>query len=98
MKCQRQGVRSTKVKIKVEPGLEEEEEQDGKGEDGNEDDNDIMITVYNTNKTMYTDQTGKFPTVSSRGNKYQMVLTHINLGSIWVEATKNKTEGEMILE
>ena len=93
MKCQRQGVRSTKIKIKVEPGTDngDKEEMRVKKE------NDIMVAVYNTNETMYTDQTGKFPTVSSRGNKYQMILTHIDTGSIWVEATKNKTEGEMIL-
>ena len=93
MKCQHQGVQSTKVKVKVESGVEMLEEKDRRiGKENN-----IMVALYNTNETMYTDQTGKFPTVSSRGNKYQMVLTHINSGSIWVEATKKKTEGEMIL-
>ena len=56
-----------------------------------------MIDVYDTNDTIYTDQAGKFPSVSSQGNRYQMILTHIDTNSIWVEATKNKTEGEMIL-
>ena len=53
--------------------------------------------VYDPKETMYTDQTGKFPHVSSRGNKYMMVLTEIDSNSIWVEPMKNKTEGEMIL-
>jgi len=46
---------------------------------------------------MFTDQTGKFPYLSSRGNRYQMILYHVDSNSIWVECTKNKTEGEMIL-
>ncbi|KAL7474216.1 hypothetical protein ACHAW6_000727 [Cyclotella cf. meneghiniana] len=43
------------------------------------------------------DQTGKFPHLSSQGNRYQMILYHVNSNSIWVEPTKNKTEGEHIL-
>ena len=46
---------------------------------------------------MYTDQTGKFPHLSSQGNKYMMVLDHIYSDSIWVEPMKNRTEGEMML-
>ena len=34
--------------------------------------------------------------MSSRGNRYQMILYHVDTNSIWVEPTKNKTEGEMI--
>ena len=86
MRGQRQGVRSTKVKI--EPEAEEATKIK---------EHDIHITVYDPKEVMYTDQTGKFPHVSSRGNKYMMVLTEIDTNSIWVEAMKNKTEGEMIL-
>ena len=82
-----------KVKIKIEPDTEEKTEKDIPISE----ENDIMMAIYDTNDTIHTDQTGKFPTVSSRGNKYQMVLTHIDTNSIWVEPTKNKTEGEMIL-
>ena len=46
---------------------------------------------------MYTDQTGKFPHVSNQGNRYMMVLAHIDSDSIWVEPMKNRTEGEMML-
>ena len=46
---------------------------------------------------MYTDQTGKFPHVSSQGNRYMMALAHIDSDSIWVEPMKNITEGEMML-
>ena len=46
---------------------------------------------------MYTDQTGRFSHVSSQGNRYMMVLAHIDSDSIWVDPTKNRTEGEMML-
>ena len=55
--------------------------------------NDILIEVYDPKETMYTDQTGKFPHVSSQRNRYMMVLAHIDLDSIWVEPMKNRTEG-----
>ena len=56
--------------------------------------NDILVKVYNEEEsfeeenakrhknTIFTDQTGKFPHVSSRGHKYQMVLYHVNSNSI----------------
>ena len=45
---------------------------------------------------MFTDQTGKLPHLSSQGNRYQMILYHVSSNSIWVEAMKNRTEGEVI--
>ena len=42
---------------------------------------------------MYTDQTGKFPHRSSRGNRYQMILHEIDGNSAWIEPMKNKIEG-----
>eukprot|EP00804_Cyclotella_cryptica_P029865 CCRYP_010777-RA/>CCRYP_010777-RA protein AED:0.22 eAED:0.28 QI:0/0/0/1/1/1/4/0/696 len=53
--------------------------------------------TYDTHDTVYTDQTGRFPHASSRGNRYQMILYHTDSNSIWVEPTKNRTEGELIL-
>eukprot|EP00804_Cyclotella_cryptica_P018153 CCRYP_005920-RA/>CCRYP_005920-RA protein AED:0.42 eAED:0.42 QI:0/0/0/1/1/1/2/0/162 len=49
---------------------------------------DIFIRTYDTHGTLYTDQTG---------NRYQMILYHVDSNSIWAEPTKNKTEGELIL-
>ena len=46
---------------------------------------------------MYTDQTGNFPHVSSQGNRYMMVLAHLDSDSIWVDPMKNRTEGGMML-
>ena len=37
--------------------------------------NDIVISMYDTNNTLFTNQTGKFPHISSRGNRYQMIFT-----------------------
>ena len=45
---------------------------------------------------MYTDQTGKFPQKSSRGNQYIMVLTEMDSDAILVEAMKNRKSGEMV--
>ena len=57
---------------------------------------DIYIRVYEPKDTIYTDQTGNFPVVSSRGNKYMMVLVDVDSGSIWAKAMKNRTNGETI--
>ena len=43
---------------------------------------DIYIDVYKTKEMMYTNQTGKFPGISSQGNKYIMVLVNIDSNSI----------------
>ena len=39
---------------------------------------DIMVKVVDLQETMYTDQTGMFPYLSSRGNRYIMVAIHID--------------------
>ncbi len=45
---------------------------------------------------MYTNQTGKFPKKSSKGNHYIMVLIEIDSSAILVEEMKNRSAGEMI--
>ena len=42
---------------------------------------DIVMTIHDMSRTLYTDQTGKFPRTSSRGNKYQMILHDIDSNS-----------------
>jgi len=86
MRNQRQGIRSTKrVLPQDEPPAPLPQLQD------------IFIQTYDTHNTLYTDQTGKFPHLSSLGNRYQMILYHVNSNSIWAEPNKKKTEGELIL-
>ena len=97
MRRQRQGVRSTKVKIKIKGG-----EEDKKAGHNNQQaptipkQEDIHITIHNTLDTIYTYQTGKFPHISSRGNRYQMISYHVDSNSVWVEPMKNRREGEMM--
>ena len=53
--------------------------------------------MYDNKEAMHTDQTGQFPHVSSRGNRYTMVIIEIDSNSIWAEPMKNRTEGEIML-
>ncbi len=39
---------------------------------------DMFIQIQNTNTTALSDQTGRFPVTSSRGNKYIMVLVEVD--------------------
>jgi hypothetical protein len=43
---------------------------------------DVYVKTYDVRETIFSDQTGKFPTQSQRGNKYDMVLVEINSNSI----------------
>eukprot|EP00804_Cyclotella_cryptica_P021899 CCRYP_000854-RA/>CCRYP_000854-RA protein AED:0.35 eAED:0.33 QI:0/0/0/1/1/1/2/0/417 len=90
MRSQHQGVRSTKTALRtkpVTPALAAPSHPQ----------HVIYIKTYDTHDTVYSDQTSKFPHASSRGNRYQMILYHTDSNSIWVEPTKNRTEGELIL-
>eukprot|EP00804_Cyclotella_cryptica_P001037 CCRYP_008358-RA/>CCRYP_008358-RA protein AED:0.67 eAED:0.67 QI:0/0/0/0.5/1/1/2/0/762 len=78
MRGQRQGVRSTRPISPSSPRLSTPAPLIDHTED-------ILVNVHDN---LYSDQTGKFPHISSRGNKYQMILYHFNSNSIWVEATK----------
>ena len=57
---------------------------------------DVYISVYNTRETIFTDQTGKFPTRSQRGNKYIMVMVEIDSNAILVEPMTSRKDAEMI--
>jgi hypothetical protein len=90
MHSQRQGVRSTKVTstpvpVKAAPTAHPDHKHD------------IYIKTYDTRDTVHSGQMGQFPHLSSRVNRYQMILYHTDRNSIWVEPTKNRTEGELIL-
>jgi hypothetical protein len=58
---------------------------------------DILILVYGAKATMYSNQTGKFPAMSSKGNKYVMALHDVDSNSSWAEPMKNQTGGKLIL-
>jgi hypothetical protein len=58
---------------------------------------DVLIRVIDLKDTMYTDQTGCFPFVSSLSNRYIMILYHVDSNSSWSEALKNISKGKLIL-
>jgi hypothetical protein len=58
---------------------------------------DVLIRVIDLKGTIYTDQTGRFPFVSSLGNRYIMILHHVDSNSYWSKALKNNSKGKLIL-
>ncbi len=58
--------------------------------------NDIFIHIYKLNEndrltgTLYADQTGDFPHVSSHGNRLIMLLYHVDSNSMWVEPSRTR--------
>jgi hypothetical protein len=59
--------------------------------------NDILITEHKVKFLTYADQTGLFPAVSSLGNKYIMILHHVDSNSSWSEAMQNQPGVKIIL-
>jgi hypothetical protein len=47
-------------------------------------------------KTMFSDQTGQFPTQSQQGNKYIIVMVEIDSNAILIEPMKSRKDEEMI--
>jgi hypothetical protein len=56
----------------------------------------IYVKAIEATGQIYTDQTGRFPTTSRRGNKYVMILYDYDSNAILAEPLKSKSEGEMI--
>jgi hypothetical protein len=52
------------------------------------------VTDIGTGK-IYTDQTGKFPNLSTRGNNYMFVLYDYDSNAIMAEPIKPRTQGEL---
>jgi hypothetical protein len=93
MRGQRQGVQSTR---REQPGHNE-------GDKGKiEKKQDIFIHTYELDEdnwlknAIYSNQTGDFPYISSRGNRSIMVIHHVDSNSFWVEPLKNRKEGSLI--
>ncbi len=85
MKSQQQGLHNTKPK-------EEPQEVSPPSKW-----NKMMVKVVDLSKTMYSDQTGKFPYLSSKGMRYVMVAYHSRTNYIFVKPMKNWSEDQMIL-
>ena len=72
-----------------------EEDMNPKQEINNIRTNDIMCSIFDTeelNSKSYSDQTGKFPITSSRGNKYIFVLYHYDTNTIHAVPIKEGTQ------
>ena len=85
----RKNVRSTKKKQKFEQANNVKALRGKKIQD-------VYVKIYDTRETIFTDQTGQFPTRSQQGNKYIIVLVKIDSNAILVEPMKNRTDAEMI--
>jgi hypothetical protein len=92
MQGQWQGVRLTcpkqPVNISPNPSIEKK--------------HNIYVHIYKLNQedclmaTIYANQTGDFPYISSRCNRSIMLMQHIDSNSFWMEPLKNQTEGLLI--
>lgn len=58
--------------------------------------NNVFLHAFQPTGQIYTDQTGRFPVTSSRGNKYIMLLYDYDSNSITTEPMKSRSEAEMI--
>ncbi|KAL7537341.1 hypothetical protein ACHAWF_005737, partial [Thalassiosira exigua] len=87
MHAQRQGIKSTKKqKLEKEKSVAKAQPKE----------HDIFLKIVDLQETIYTDQTGQFPYLSSKGNRYIMVAVHIDANYIAMEPMKNRTEEQMI--
>ena len=56
---------------------------------------DVYTSVYELRNTVFYDQTGQFPTLSQRGNKYIMVMVKIDSNEILVNPIKRRKYAEL---
>ena len=98
MNHQRQGVRSTQPKTRAEQASEPVE-LDSSQEIGKKE-RDVyskVVDLWDMKGTIYTDQTGKFPTKARSGSRYIMIMVAIDSNVVLVTALKNKTDKEQRL-
>lgn len=58
---------------------------------------DVTVKVFKIKEWIATDQTGRFPMMSSKGEKYIMVLSEIDGNAILKATMKNRIEGKIEL-
>ena len=58
--------------------------------------NFVYTKVVEVTGQIFTDQTGRFPVTSSKGNQYIMVLYDFDSNAILAEPMKNRSEREMV--
>jgi hypothetical protein len=90
LKKQRQNVRSTKKKISEDVPLEDCELTRTITK------HNILVKVINANETVYTDQTGRLPIQSSKGNTSLMIYYDVDANYIDAEPLRNHADNQMI--
>ena len=56
---------------------------------------DVFLKIYDVRNTVFSDQTGRFPTTSQSGNKYIMVMVEIDSNAILVEPLSSRKDQEL---
>jgi hypothetical protein len=94
------GLRSTKTQVENESNTDDIENASMRPTQPPTKQKESILRIFDLSdeaqRLMYTNQTGKFPKKSSKGNHYIMVLIEIDSNAILVEAMKNRSAGEMI--
>eukprot|EP00978_Attheya_sp_CCMP212_P016489 scaffold43259_cov66-Attheya_sp.AAC.2 len=89
----RKNIRSTQVPIK---DIKDENNDIPTQEPSTEQTNMMFLAIEETTNKVYTNQTGRFPVRSSRGNQYFLVLYCYDAIAILTEPIKNRTEGDLL--
>ncbi len=89
MNKQCQNVRSTKQKLAVEDKADVELTQTIAKQN-------ILVKVVNAHETVYSDQTGRLPAQSNRGNRLLMVYYDVDANYIDAEPMKDHKDNSMI--
>ena len=56
---------------------------------------DVFVKTYDVRNTVFSDQTGRFPTISQTRNKYIMVMVEIDSNAILVEPLSSRKDQEL---
>jgi hypothetical protein len=57
---------------------------------------EAFLRIEDLSDSIHTDQTGAFPFMSQRGNRYIMVAIHLNTNYIFVKLMRSRSKEEMI--
>jgi hypothetical protein len=95
MRRVKSGVRSTKTQVQEHPEIEIEEAMIVLAKLRTKH-RDFYIQIKEASEFAYTDQTGRFPVVSSGGHKYIMVLVEMDGNYIALEPMQSRETSELI--
>jgi hypothetical protein len=93
---QRKNIWSTQPKTKPTPNPQASLDNQPLSETPNERTHHVFATVIDTTGEISTDQTGRFPTTSSRGFKYILILYDYNSNAILASPMRNRSDTERI--